>query len=489
MKKYLLCLLFTAIIILILMLNQYDLPIPLSELPQPAEERMLEIQSVWDRSAASRGFPEGITFCDVSSNVDGIRYYGSYQYSNWNDKWITCDLLYIPCSTLGVSSRYITFDGMDFISHNAFALVVYHSGYFYPLRHMPSLAEEERIALMNQALQIHQTYEKWFYGSVLTQTSYISPDKEYARVQAAWLAQSSIVCDFEGTYAKDYWGSFDGWDIFLDWGVALAETTHVIAGHAFTFGSACTIYAHKDGSFYRLQEAYAQGLISAETIGHIADPNNHWKPSSCDDSNGKIPNHEYRSYISENATCETDGTMQYLCNKCNSQYSEVIPALGHNYVDHVCQNCGKIDPPSQHGLTLGIWYNLTEDRSLLVLTFFEDGTFSADFYNKTLGYDEYRKNSRNLTLVEMDTLKVAYRNNADRYSEKGTYTIDGDILTLTCPYFNYLYECWMDATFQLTMTDRDHMTIQSCSTSMINPVYEFETGNTFIWAYLFIVHK
>lgn len=489
MKKYLLCLLFTAVIILLLILSQNDLPVPISQLPQPDAERAELVEAYLQRNADYYGFPEGMTFCDVENRVDGIRYYGSYQY----DSHYIVDILYIPCMTLDVPSRYITTDGYDFISHNAFTLVVYFRypryDHFQPFSYAPQIPEEQRNALLSQIVKIHNSYEKLFYGSILTTLPKVDADKEYARVQAAWLAQSSIVCDFEGTYAKDYWGSFDGWDIFLDWGVGLAETTHVIAGHAFTFGSACTIYAHKDGSFYRLQEAYAQGLISAETIGHIADPNNHWKPSSCDDSNGKIPNHEYRNYILEYATCETDGTMQYLCNKCNSQYSEVIPALGHNYVDHVCQNCGKIDPPSQHGLTLGIWYNLTEDRSLLVLTFFEDGTFSADFYNKTLDYDEYRKNSRNLTLVEMDTLKVAYRNNADRYSEKGTYTIDGDILTLTCPYFNYWYECRMDATFQLTMTDRDHMTIQSCSTSMINPVYEFETGNTFIWAYLFIVHK
>lgn len=469
------------------------------EVPQPEESRQALIQSSWQEKGPYRGFPEGMTFCNLENRVDGIRYYGSYEYKNYKDEMVTCDILYIPCETLDVPSQYTSYDGYNFISHSAFGLYTYErvyysswdewSDYFNPFPYSPSIPSDVRDAVLSNAVAIHNAYEEWLYGSVLTKLPNVDADKEYARVQAAWLLQSGIVCDFEDAYAKDYWGNFDGWDIFLQQGVGLAETTYNIAGHKFTFGSACTIYAYKDGSFYLLQHAYAQGLIDAETIGRIADPSNHWKPASCDDSNGKTPNHKYKKYIAKYATCEADGTMQYSCQKCYSRYSEVIPALGHNYVDYICQTCGKVNPPSEHGLTLGVWYTISEDQSLLVLTFYEDGTFTADFYSKTLDYDEYRKNSKNLVLVEMDTLKVAYRRNADRYSEKGTYTIDGDILTLTCPYYNHWYECMMDASFQLTMTDCNHMIVKYCSTSMINPIYEFEIGDAFIWTYRFKIHN
>lgn len=59
--------------------------------------------------------------------------------------------------------------------------------------------------------------------------------------------------------------------------------------------------------------------------------------------------HTNISEVIEKATCTESGSRTVTCLDCESEIeSEILPALGHNYVDGICQNenCGKQDPAS-----------------------------------------------------------------------------------------------------------------------------------------------
>lgn len=55
-------------------------------------------------------------------------------------------------------------------------------------------------------------------------------------------------------------------------GTALqAETTKVIAGYRFTYGTSFMLMAYKDGVFIHLEEAYQKGLVSKKAIAKAAE--------------------------------------------------------------------------------------------------------------------------------------------------------------------------------------------------------------------------
>ena len=58
--------------------------------------------------------------------------------------------------------------------------------------------------------------------------------------------------------------------------------------------------------------------------------------------------HSYTSSVTKAATCETDGVRTYVCS-CGHSYTQTIPAIGHNYVDGACTNCGAADPDAEVG--------------------------------------------------------------------------------------------------------------------------------------------
>ena len=53
--------------------------------------------------------------------------------------------------------------------------------------------------------------------------------------------------------------------------------------------------------------------------------------------------HSYTSSVTTAATCDRSGVKSFTCSKCGDRYTEVIPALGHNYVNGSCTNCGGSD--------------------------------------------------------------------------------------------------------------------------------------------------
>ena len=50
--------------------------------------------------------------------------------------------------------------------------------------------------------------------------------------------------------------------------------------------------------------------------------------------------------ITKNATCTEDGVKTRYCS-CGENQSDSIPAIGHNYVEDECANCGDVKETSE----------------------------------------------------------------------------------------------------------------------------------------------
>lgn len=58
---------------------------------------------------------------------------------------------------------------------------------------------------------------------------------------------------------------------------------------------------------------------------------------------GKKEEHVFGETITKEATCTEAGEKVYTCSICGGQFTEEIPATGHNYVDGVCDKCGDLN--------------------------------------------------------------------------------------------------------------------------------------------------
>ena len=58
--------------------------------------------------------------------------------------------------------------------------------------------------------------------------------------------------------------------------------------------------------------------------------------------------HSYYAEETVMVGCTIDGLLTYVCG-CGDSYTEVVPALGHDFVDGFCTNCGADDPDYTEG--------------------------------------------------------------------------------------------------------------------------------------------
>lgn len=73
--------------------------------------------------------------------------------------------------------------------------------------------------------------------------------------------------------------------------------------------------------------------------------------------------HTNTNEVIDEATCTESGSRTVTCLDCESVIeSEIIAALGHNYVDDICENCGKQDPVSI--VYNGYYYLILNDKYL-----------------------------------------------------------------------------------------------------------------------------
>lgn len=249
--------------------------------PQLEEEKMALILTAW-QEGARYGFPENMTFCDIDTKTDGIRYYDSFTGPDGT----VYDIVYVPCPGLAVASQISISssvgEGKDmthtFRSRSGFGLYVFYTQHYEALdvtaHYFHPLADTEYASIpaliISRAAKLHSEYEKWFYGSELTELPEADPGQQLQRLQASYLMRWGVVPSFQEFYGPFYYGTYSGYDIVLEpTGLTWIEA-QVIGNEEFVFGSSFILYAHKDGQFHKLKDIYEAGMISDEELAQIA---------------------------------------------------------------------------------------------------------------------------------------------------------------------------------------------------------------------------
>ena len=63
-------------------------------------------------------------------------------------------------------------------------------------------------------------------------------------------------------------------------------------------------------------------------------------------------------------TCTESATVNYQCSSCGHTWSEVIPALGHNFVNNICTRCGL---GIEYNSSRGLEYEISLDGKFAIL--------------------------------------------------------------------------------------------------------------------------
>lgn len=93
------------------------------------------------------------------------------------------------------------------------------------------------------------------------------------------------------------------------------------------------------------EHAYDEGVVTPPTCTEEG-----YTTYTCEcgdtykDNYEEATGHSYEESITQAATCTEAGVKTFTCSVCADTYTEVIPALGHNFVDGTCDNCGEAQP-------------------------------------------------------------------------------------------------------------------------------------------------
>lgn len=89
-----------------------------------------------------------------------------------------------------------------------------------------------------------------------------------AKIEQTWSANYPNTNAPQIGHNMYYYGSYEGYDIlFLHTSTHLSDNIkREIADYTFWFCRPFQLFAHKNGEFYTLDDAYAAGLVSLETI-------------------------------------------------------------------------------------------------------------------------------------------------------------------------------------------------------------------------------
>ena len=148
--------------------------------------------------------------------------------------------------------------------------------------------------------------------------------------------------------------------------------------------------------------------------------------------------HDHQNEVIEPATCTESGSRTVTCLGCEAVLeAEIIPALGHNFVDDVCETCGNVDPASivyngSFYLGLSGMYAGEKDGNYYKLSAFTpsetiDTNYVFRFVKNGENYDMYYGNTK----VETVTIETQ-----EDYTVR-IYNGEGKILSHNTGYTNY----------------------------------------------------
>lgn len=150
--------------------------------------------------------------------------------------------------------------------------------------------------------------------------------------------------------------------------------------------------------------------------------------------------HNYTEAITKEPTCTEDGEKTYTCI-CGDNYTEVIPATGHNFVDGTCTNCGAEDPyviaPAS---AYSDWnYTLDNVNNIITLNYYKGSSTNIAVYaNYRIGEKTYKTKIASLGDNNTTNQKYMFANN----TTVDTITFSDGIDTSTCTNMSFMfYKC------------------------------------------------
>ena len=291
-----------------------------------------------------------------------------------------------------------------------------------------------------------------------------------------WVVTTSATCLVDGAREKRCAGC----------GYVYETETLAALGHDYNAGEITTkATCTTDGVLTKTCEREGCGYYVTEVIpatGHSLSNETIVKEATCTEDGEKVvkctnegctltettvipaTGHNYEAKVIKPATCREDGKMQYTCANCGDVYTEAIkgehqlttakkdatcdaegqegqwcvvcnqfigatttiPAIGHNFVDGKCENCGKEDSNVKaDGLHLidGVWY------------YYVDNAVATDYtglvYHNGDWY--YVENG----ILNWDAITLAYHNGEWYYVEYGK--VNFDAITLVYFYGEWYY--------------------------------------------------
>ena len=180
---------------------------------------------------------------------------------------------------------------------------------------------------------------------------------EYNGDPRAWLLDANGIELYYDDDAGDSWN----FSIYYD---CEANTTYYIKAYNYsgyyTFNTA-TIQLYCDHEYEETSRTDAT-CTSEGTIYYVC--------TKCDTTNSEtIPmlEHDYTLESSASPDCTNSGYETYVCAACGCTYTDTIPALRHDYVDGACTRCGAEEPDIDvwDGTIDTSWYNDYESEFIL----------------------------------------------------------------------------------------------------------------------------
>ncbi len=138
----------------------------------------------------------------------------------------------------------------------------YKDGEFFPLE---ALLEQKKISnsALNKIARIHKEKYPLLYGEAPPELLPLTPE-QIAEIEEEYFEETGYPLSVEG----NYYGTYKGFIIvYQDWNIA--ETQEItVAGEHFCLNG--NVWAYKNGTFSKLQEAYQNGLLSKEDVAAIS---------------------------------------------------------------------------------------------------------------------------------------------------------------------------------------------------------------------------
>ncbi len=204
------------------------------------------------------------------------------------------------------------------------------------------------------------------------------------------------------------------------------------------------------------------------------------------DENTKL-NHPYTEEIVE-PTCIAQGYTKYTCDVCGDSVDNILPALGHDFVNGTCTRCGKFDISKlDAGLydesynLINSWDNLLEEGTVHVdeqgnlttnIVYLENGNTtdkndSNDAINGTLIIPNTVSTLKSGSLAYLHNLKAVYIPDTVTTIENGTFNSNSSLEAINIDEDNTYFTVEDDILF-----NKDKTTLISCPPLHEGDVYE-----------------